>query len=83
MTLSLRGKPESLTCPDCGTVFPGAESAVCTNGHKEILLDWWETCTCGHDSHYDMTTFCLADDCDCEAWAPNSDDKRQVVRRLI
>jgi hypothetical protein len=82
MTHSDEGNSEPLRCPDCHTSFFGMESVACQNGHRRVLLDWWNTCECGHDAHYDMTTFCLTKGCGCEAWTP-SQRRRQVTRRAI
>lgn len=72
---------EPLRCP-CGTTFHGVESATCSAQHAPIRLDWWPICKCGHDSHYDMATFCLAKGCGCEEYTA-SERRRQVTRRSI
>lgn len=74
---------DALVCPDCGTEIQGVESATCSMGHKPVKLDWWDVCACGHDTHYDMTTFCLEKGCTCEAWEPDGRRRRQITRRTI
>lgn len=71
-----------LLCPDCSSEFPGRAAVTCANGHRELRLEFFPICKCGHDVHYDMTTFCLEGDCTCEQWDPG-DRFRQITMRPL
>ena len=75
-------KGDPLRCPDCGTTIQGTDDATCANGHKPVRLAWFEVCACGHDTHYDMTTFCLTADCGCQEWEPSDRCRQLVIRRV-
>lgn len=71
-----------LVCPDCGTQIYGVDAAACSLGHVELKLYKWPLCKCGHGSHYDMSGFCIAKDCECERY-DEGEGWRQITRRPV